>query len=76
MVDPNRYGQVVLRVSASKNISYNQYIGMGFVDMGVYMEVKSRRTSGHVTTDRRLFLHQPLKVPEVASEEQPGASES
>lgn len=75
LVDPARYGQVVLRVSASRNVSYNQYIKMGFVDMGVYMEVKALRTSGQVTTDRRLFLHQPLTVPEVSTDETDGAAD-
>jgi ribosomal protein S18 acetylase RimI-like enzyme len=60
LIDPKRYTDVVLRVSATRNVSYAQYLKMGFEDMGVYMEVKSLRTDGRVTTDRRLFLHQTL----------------
>jgi hypothetical protein len=36
------------------------YLKRGFQDIGVYMEVHSRRIDGQVTTDRRLFLSQVL----------------
>jgi len=57
LIDLERYSHVVLRVPASRNAAYDMYRAMGFEDMGVYMEVASRRIDGRVTTDRRLFLH-------------------
>jgi ribosomal protein S18 acetylase RimI-like enzyme len=56
LVDRTRYSHLLLRVSASRNASYDLYRSMGFEDMGVYMEVPAMRTDGRVVTDRRLFL--------------------
>jgi ribosomal protein S18 acetylase RimI-like enzyme len=56
LIDRTRYSQVLLRVAASRNASYELYRSMGFEDMGVYMEVPAVRTDGRVVTDRRLFL--------------------
>lgn len=61
LIDRNRYQHVICRVSATRNLSYQQYISMGFEDVGVYMEVKALRISGSVTSDRRLFLYKSLK---------------
>lgn len=60
LIDQRRYSHVVLRTSAVRNSSYEMYLGMGFDDTGVYMEVPSRRVDGMVTTDRRLFLARVL----------------
>ncbi len=60
LIDKTRYTHVALRTSATRNASYEMYLRMGFDDMGVYMEVPSRRLDGRVTTDRRLFLSKVL----------------
>ena len=60
LVDRRRHSHAVLRTSALRNASYEMYLKMGFEDMGVYMEVPSRRIDGSVTTDRRLFLTKVL----------------
>ena len=57
-VDGNKYSHVLLRTSTSAG--YALYESRGFEDMGVYMEVRSRRVSGSVSTDRRLFLSKVL----------------
>lgn len=56
LVDRRVYTNVLLRTSAARTASYEMYVGLGFEDMGVYMEVPSRRVDGTVKTDRRLFL--------------------
>ena len=55
-IDRQKYTHVVLRTSVSRDGSYALYTRLGFEDIGVYMEVPSRRTNGQVRTDRRLFL--------------------
>lgn len=60
IIDRDRFTHVALRTSAVRNASYEMYMGMGFDDMGVYMEVPSRRLDGRVRTDRRLFLSKLL----------------
>lgn len=60
LVERKRYSHVVLRVSASRNASYDMYLSLGFDDIGVYMEVPARRMDGTVSTDRRLFLSKVL----------------
>lgn len=55
-MDQDLYSHVVLRVSASRNASYEMYRNMGFDDMGVYQEVRFPRVDGNITSDRRLFL--------------------
>ncbi len=55
-IDRKKFTHVVLRTSVSRDGSYELYTRLGFEDIGVYMDVPSRRTSGQVTTDRRLFL--------------------
>lgn len=55
-IDRQKYSHVVLRTSVSRDGSYELYTRLGFEDIGVYMDVQSRRTNGQVTTDRRLFL--------------------
>ena len=69
LIDKSRYTHVVVRTSAMRNASYEMYMSMGFDDMGVYMEVASRRLHGHVTTDRRLFLSKVLTSRDGASDE-------
>ena len=60
IMDRSRYDHVVLRTSASRDGAYEMFMRLGFEDMGVYMEVASRRIDGSVSTDRRLFLTRPL----------------
>jgi ribosomal protein S18 acetylase RimI-like enzyme len=55
-MDQDLYSHVVLRVSASRNASYEMYRNMGFDDMGVYQEVRVPRVDGQIKSDRRLFL--------------------
>ena len=69
LIDRARFSNVVLRTSAIRNTSYDMYMGLGFEDMGVYMEVPSRRTDGTVTTDRRLFLCKVLPKPDASDED-------
>ncbi|MCB9764140.1 MAG: GNAT family N-acetyltransferase [Alphaproteobacteria bacterium] len=57
---PPGFSNVLLRTSATRNASYEMYLKLGFQDIGVYMEVPSRRTDGRITTDRRLFLSKVL----------------
>ena len=68
LIDRTRYTHLAMRTSAVKNASYNMYLEMGFEDMGVYMEVPSRRLDGRVTTDRRLFLCKVLAQDDVSPE--------
>ena len=63
LINRRRYSHVALRTSAVRNASYEMYLRRGFEDMGVYMEVASRRMDGRVTTDRRLFLTLVLPPP-------------
>lgn len=60
LVERKRFSHVLLRTSATRHAGYDMYLKLGFQDIGVYMEVPSRRTDGRVTTDRRLFLSQVL----------------
>jgi len=59
-IDRQVYTHALLRTSASKNAGYEMYLSRGFDDIGVYMEVPSRRVGGTVRTDRRLFLSKVL----------------
>lgn len=59
-IDVNRYSHVLLRTVATRRGAYDMYRSLDFEDMGVYMEVPSRRVDGTVTTDRRLFLSRVL----------------
>jgi ribosomal protein S18 acetylase RimI-like enzyme len=62
LMDQTRFDHIVLRTSASRDGAYEMFMGLGFEDMGVYMEVASRRIDGSVSTDRRLFLTRPVKI--------------
>ena len=58
LIDCKKYSHVLLRTSTSTG--YELYTERSFEDMGVYMEVRSRRVDGSVSTDRRLFLSRVL----------------
>lgn len=58
LVDRQKFTHCLLRTSTS--VGYQLYADRGFEDMGVYMEVQSRRVNGGVSTDRRLFLSKVL----------------
>jgi len=60
LIDRDRYTHVVLRTSATRHTAFELYANQGFEDIGVYMEVGSRRVDGSVSTDRRLFLSKVL----------------
>ena len=60
LIDKERYSQVVLRVSSTRDQIYDMYMRLGFEDTGCYMEVSSRRLNGRVATDRRVFLSKVL----------------
>lgn len=64
-IDRDRYSHVVLRVSANNNPSADMYRTMGFEDVGVHMDVRSPRTDGRVTTDRRMFMSRMLSQVEL-----------
>ncbi|MBT3218977.1 MAG: GNAT family N-acetyltransferase [Proteobacteria bacterium] len=59
LIDRNNFTHVVLRVSELRE-AYLLYEGLGFEDMGVWMEVTSKRVDGTVGTDRRLFMSRVL----------------
>jgi len=60
LIDRDRYSQAVLRVSSTRDHIYDLYMSLGFEDTGCYMEVASRRLTGRVATDRRVFLSKVL----------------
>lgn len=60
LIDRQKYSHVLLRTSLRRDGAMSIYEELGFEDMGVYMEVASRRTDGSVRTDRRLFLSRVL----------------
>ncbi len=60
LIDP-RYQHVVLRTSQNQDAAHQMYTTMGFEDMGVYMEISSRRVDGSTRNDRRLFLSRLLQ---------------
>ncbi len=60
LIDAQRFSLAMLRTSATRHAGYRMYLELGFEDMGVYMEVPSRRVDGTVHTDRRLFLSRVL----------------
>ena len=60
MVNTDRFSHAVLRTSVSRDAAQNLYLELGFEDIGVYMEVRSRRIDGSVRSDRRLFLSKVL----------------
>ena len=64
LIDSARYSQVLLRTAEIPDASYQMYSELGFEDMGVYIEVSSRRTDGTMATDRRLFLSRLLHPPD------------
>ena len=65
LIDRDSYSHVVLRISADNTPSGEMYKALGFTDMGVYMEVKSRRTDGETRADRRQFLSRVLSQVDV-----------
>lgn len=60
LIDPKVFSHVVLRTSASPEVTQSLYLDAGFEDIGVYQEVSSRRIDGSVRSDRRLFLSMTL----------------
>ena len=60
LIDPKVFSHVVLRTSASPEVTQSLYLDAGFEDIGVYQEVSFRRTDGSVRSDRRLFFAMTL----------------
>lgn len=67
-IDRTQYTHVVLRISADHTPSGDMYKALGFADMGVYMDVRSRRVDGEVRVDRRLFLSRVLSQVDLGEE--------
>lgn len=65
LIDRDSYSHVVLRISCDNTPSGEMYKALGFTDMGVYMEVTSRRTDGETRVDRRQFLSRVLSQVDV-----------
>lgn len=61
MIDTGRFSHALLRTSTSIDRAHGLYAQQGFEDIGFYMEVRSRRTDGTVSSDRRLFLSKVLE---------------
>lgn len=64
LIDASCYSQVLLRTAETPDSSYEMYKKLGFEDIGVYIEVSSKRTDGTLFSDRRLFLSRLLQPPE------------
>jgi len=61
-VDQQPYNHVLMRVSDTPNLANQMFIDMGFEDMGVSMEIASRRLDGSIQKDRRLFLSRLIQT--------------
>ena len=55
-MNTGRYNYVVLRSSYSEDPAHFLFQKMGFEDMGVYMDIHSRKTDGSTRTDHRMIL--------------------
>lgn len=71
LIEASRFDHVVLRTSANRDGAYNMFMSLGFEDMGAYMEVKSRRVDGSVSSDRRLFLTRTSRLASAGPDEDP-----
>ena len=56
MMNPDKFNYIVLRSSASEDPAHFMFQKMGFEDMGVYMDIHSRKTDGSTRTDHRVLL--------------------
>lgn len=56
-IDPERFEAIVLRAPVPQSGDYPIFTKMGFEEMGVSSDVRTLRTDGRVTADRRAFLH-------------------
>lgn len=52
----HNYAYIVLRSSYSEDPAHFLFQKMGFEDMGVYMDIHSRKTDGSTRTDQRMIL--------------------
>lgn len=55
-MNTDRYNYIVLRSSFSEDPAHFLFQNMGFEDMGVYMDIHSRKTDGSTRTDQRMIL--------------------
>lgn len=64
-MDPDRTSHVVLRVPVGESRSAEIYRALGFEEMGVTMDVQTRRIDGTVRSDRRMFMSRVLSQVDV-----------
>ena len=64
-IDNACYSHVVLRISEENSTPRAMYEAMSFTDMGVSMDVKSKRIDGSLRADRRRFLARVLSQVEI-----------
>lgn len=55
-MDPEKFNYIVLRSSISEDPAHFMFQKMGFEDMGVYMDIHSRKTDGATRIDHRALL--------------------
>ena len=55
-VDQQPFNNVLMRISDTPTLANQMFVDLGFEDMGVSMEITSRKTDGTFRKDRRLFL--------------------
>ena len=61
-VDEQPYNHVLMRISDTPSLANQMFIDMGFEDIGVSMEIASRRVDGSFQKDRRLFLSRLIQT--------------
>src|SRR5690606_10473447 len=64
-LDHERASHVVLRVPLGESRSARIYRELGFEEMGVTMDVQTRRVDGAVRADRRMFMSRVLSQVDV-----------
>lgn len=60
LMDDRRFTHVVLRIAEGQHRSFEMYRKLEFTDMGVSMQVKTRRIDGSTRTDTRYFMSRVL----------------
>jgi len=61
-VDQQPYNHVLMRISDTPSLANQMFTDMGFEDIGVSMEIASRRVDGSFQKDRRLFLSRLIQT--------------
>lgn len=68
LIDKEKYAHVVLRAVEGKNEALKMYRALDFTDMGVSMDVTSKRVDGDMRTDERHFMSRVLSQVRVEEE--------